>query len=106
MFQITIENDAIPKGQSVSKLTNQEVSHKARDTLTVFSWLTLEFLTFLLDAPSLSWYFIFNDEILKIKQSNIFKAPEVPKKIVPEEKVHEAVPKKPEIPPAKGTHWC
>lgn len=43
-------------------------------------------------------------KFLKIKQSNIFKAPEVPKKIVPEEKVHEAVPKKPEVPPAKGTH--
>ena len=41
---------------------------------------------------------------LKIKQSNIFKAPEVPKKIVPEEKVHEAVPKKPEMPPAKGIY--
>lgn len=41
---------------------------------------------------------------LKIKQSNIFKVPEIPKKIVPEEKVHEVVPKKPEVPPAKGTH--
>ena len=41
---------------------------------------------------------------LKIKQSNIFKAPEVPKKIVPEEKVHEAVPKKPDMPPAKGIY--
>lgn len=38
----------------------------------------------------------------KIRQINIFKAPEVPKKIVPEEKVREVVPKKPEVPPAKG----
>lgn len=44
--------------------------------------------------------------ILKIRQVNIFKAPEVPKKITPEEKVHEAVPKKPEVPPPKGTHQC
>lgn len=43
-------------------------------------------------------------QFLKIKQTHIFKAPEVPKKIVPEEKVREAVPKKPEVPPAKGIH--
>lgn len=33
--------------------------------------------------------------------TNIFKVPEVPKEVVPEKKV--AVPKKPEVPPAKGT---
>lgn len=43
-------------------------------------------------------------QFLKIKQTHIFKAPEVPKKIVPKEKVHEAVPKKPEAPPIKGIH--
>lgn len=33
--------------------------------------------------------------------------PEVPKKVVPEEKIPVAVPKKPEPPPAKGTchYW-
>lgn len=58
----------------------------------------------LVRCPFLSWYFTPNDAIFKNK-TNIFKAPEVPKKIVPEEKVREAVPKKPEVPPAKGIHW-
>ncbi|KAB1279191.1 Titin [Camelus dromedarius] len=33
--------------------------------------------------------------------TNIFKVPEVPKEVVPEKKVPVAVPKKPEVPPAK-----
>lgn len=57
----------------------------------------------MLDAPCLDILYSIM-KFLKIKQSNIFKAPEVPKKIVPEEKVHEAVPKKPEVPPVKGIH--
>lgn len=105
IFQIKIENDTIPKGHSVSKLTNQELRHKAisRDALTMLSLLILEFLTFfLLDAPCLDILYS-NLKYLKLKQPNIFKAPEAPKKVVPEEKVHEAVPKKPEVPPVKGT---
>lgn len=42
-------------------------------------------------------------EFFIVKPTNIFKVPEVPKKVVPEEKVTVAVPKKPEPPPAKGT---
>lgn len=41
---------------------------------------------------------------LKIRQITIFKAPEVHKKTVAEAKVPEAVPTKPEVPPAKGIH--
>lgn len=32
--------------------------------------------------------------------------PEVPKEVVPEKKVPRVVPKKPEVPPAKGTCGC
>lgn len=32
--------------------------------------------------------------------------PEVPKEVVPEKKVPPVVPKKPEVPPAKGTCDC
>lgn len=32
-----------------------------------------------------------------------FKVPEVPKEAVPEKKMPPVVPKKPEVPPAKGT---
>lgn len=32
-----------------------------------------------------------------------FKVPEVPKEVIPEKKVPRVVPKKPEVPPAKGT---
>lgn len=35
-----------------------------------------------------------------------FKVPEVPKEVVPEKKVPPVVPKKPEVPPAKGTRNC
>lgn len=42
--------------------------------------------------------------LLKLRWINVFKAPDVPKKVVAEEKVDKAVPKKPEVPPAKGTH--
>lgn len=67
--------------------------------------MILEFLTFsLLDAPFCLDILYPIMKSLKIKQTNIFKAPEAPKKIVPEEKVREAVPKKPEVPPAKGRH--
>lgn len=36
--------------------------------------------------------------------TTIFKVPEVPKKIVVEEKVR--VPEEPKLPPAKGTYLC
>ena len=58
----------------------------------------------LLDAPFCLDILYPMMQFLKIKQTHIFKAPEVPKKIVPKEKVHEAVPKKPEAPPIKGIH--
>lgn len=37
------------------------------------------------------------------KSTNIFKVPEVPKKVVPEKKVSVPVPKKIKPPPPKGT---
>lgn len=45
-------------------------------------------------------------ECLKVKEiiTTIFKVPEVPKKIVVEEKVR--VPEEPKFPPAKGTCLC
>ena len=68
--------------------------------------MILEFFTFsLLDTPLCLGILYAIMKFLKNK-TTIFKAPEVPKKIVPEEKVHEAVPKKPEVPPAKGICLC
>lgn len=40
---------------------------------------------------------------IQITEITFFKVPEVPKKVVPEEKVHTEVPKKAEPPPPKGT---
>lgn len=39
---------------------------------------------------------------VKLRGNNIFKVFKVPKKAVPQEKIPDAVPKKPESPPAKG----
>lgn len=39
----------------------------------------------------------------KIKVTNIFKVPEIPKKAVPEDRVPVAVPRKLEPPPERGT---
>ena len=44
------------------------------------------------------WYFAINWALFK----NIFQVPEVPKRVIPEEKVPIAVPKK-DAPPAEGT---
>lgn len=41
--------------------------------------------------------------IVKKKNFNIFKVPEVPKEIVPEKKVSVPEPEEPEAPPAPGT---
>lgn len=38
-----------------------------------------------------------------VNQINIFKVPEAPKEIVPEEKVSVPVPEEPEAPPVQGT---
>ena len=38
-----------------------------------------------------------------LKKNNIFKVPEVPKKVLPEEKKPTPIPKKVEAPPPKGT---
>lgn len=38
-----------------------------------------------------------------LKTNDIFKVPEVPKKVIPEEKKPTPVPKKAEAPPPKGT---
>lgn len=110
MFRMTIENDAIFKGRSLSNMANQGFINKAiqRDALTVFGWLLIWgfFIFSLLNAPFCLDILYPMMHFLKIKRTHIFKAPEVPKKIVPEEKVREAVPKKPEVPPAKGIQWC
>lgn len=42
----------------------------------------------------------------KVKLTNIFKVPEVPKKAVVEEKPAIPVPEKVESPPQEGTHWA
>lgn len=41
---------------------------------------------------------------LILKKTNIFKVPEVPKAAVPEKKVPEAIPSKPESPPPEGNN--
>ena len=50
------------------------------------------------------WYCLFVFTLSNHQNTNIFKVPEVPKAAVPEQKVPEAIPPKPESSPPEGNN--